>query len=63
VTDAPAVTGRETSGATKVFAVTDASITGRCSKENTVAVPAAARIIAATTIKQSVRMTLGADAT
>jgi hypothetical protein len=55
-TDVPAVNGRETSGAIKVPA-------GRCSKENTVAAPATARMIAATTIKQSMRMTLGAGAT
>jgi hypothetical protein len=47
----PAVTGRETSGAIKVRA-------GRCSKENTVAAPATARMIAATTIREGVGATI-----
>ena len=42
-TDVPAVTGREASGATKVRAATDCSVTGRSRNENTVAAPAVVR--------------------
>jgi hypothetical protein len=44
-------------GAANVHAATDSSATGRSSNENTVAAPAVAPMIAATTIKRAVRMT------